>query len=174
MPNLGFKLMTFTYYFHDLIKPVGDILEEFGIKEGAVVVDYGCGPGRYIKKASEIVGEKGKVYAADIQLLAIESVKKKIKKYKLTNVIPILVEGYNSSIRDDSIDIIYALDMFHRISDAQLFFKELNRIIKQCGKLYIEDGHQSRERSLKKIKGSNLWEIEAKKETYLKCKAVKY
>ncbi|WP_164522099.1 hypothetical protein [Halocella sp. SP3-1] len=50
----------------------------------------------------------------------------------------------------------------------------MNRIIKQGGKLYIEDGHQSREESLKKIKESSLWEIEAKKDTYLICKAVKY
>lgn len=52
--------------------------------------------------------------------------------------------------------------------------KELNKIIKQSGKLYIEDGHQSREKSLKKLKESGLWEIEVKEDTYLKCKAVKY
>lgn len=172
MPNLGFKLMTFTFYLHDLFKPVGDILEEFNIEKGSTVVDYGCGPGRYIKKASEIVGEKGNVYAVDIHPLAIKSVEEKAEKYNLRNVIPFLIEGNSSSIKDNSVDIIYALDMFHHVSDAEVFFRELNRIIKANGKLYIEDGHQSREKTLEKIQQSNLWEIEDKSVSYIKCKPV--
>ena len=73
-------------------------LEDFGIQEGDVVVDYGCGPGRYMKKASELVGEEGLVYAADIHNLAIEKVQNLISKHQLTNVEPVLVHGYDSGL----------------------------------------------------------------------------
>src|SRR5690554_2872882 len=103
MPNIGFELMKFTYFLHDYFKPVGDILKKFDIHKENIIVDYGCGPGRYIRKASELVGEKGKVYAVDIHPLAVRSIEKKLEKYKIKNVIPVLVEGNHCSIKDNSV-----------------------------------------------------------------------
>ncbi len=37
------------------------------------VIDYGCGTGRCLKKASGQVGDRGAVYAVDIHELAIKS-----------------------------------------------------------------------------------------------------
>ena len=84
--NLGFRMMVLTYRISDLFKQPGEILEEFDIAEGDTVVDYGCGPGRYLKTASELVGEEGKVYAADIHELALEYIKEEIRQNNLQNV----------------------------------------------------------------------------------------
>ena len=124
---------------------------------------------RYIKKASELVGEKGIVYAVDIHELAIESVNRKIKKFKLKNVIPVVTIGYTCDIESEKVDLIYALDMFHMIKDPTPFLTELHRLLKKGGILILEDGHQSRENSKKKIENSNLWDILEEKSTYIKC-----
>jgi ubiquinone/menaquinone biosynthesis C-methylase UbiE len=42
-------------------------LKEKGLKKGMTFADIGCGPGFFVFPASEIVGEKGKVYALDTQ-----------------------------------------------------------------------------------------------------------
>lgn len=98
MPDLGFKLMTLFFRIIDCFYSDENIIEKFGIKSGNTVIDYGCGPGRYIKKVSEVVDSTGKVYAVDIHEIAMQYVKNKIKKYKLDNVTPVLAKGYSCNI----------------------------------------------------------------------------
>ena len=63
-------------------------LEKAGVKERQVIVDLGCGPGRFVFLASKIIGPEGKVYALDIHPLniAIVTVRKAIGGYKNINV----------------------------------------------------------------------------------------
>lgn len=167
MPNLGFKMMVWTYKLVDLIHTPQKKLDKFNIQEGDVVVDYGCGPGRYVQKASELVGKNGKIYAADIHKMALNYTKKEVKKYKLENVIPCLINNGKSPIEDNVADKIYALDMFHHVHNPETFFSDLHRILKRDGKLYLEDGHQPRETARKKIAKSDLWNIANESESYL-------
>ena len=87
------------------------------------VVDYGCGPGRYAMRFSKLVGDNGKVYAIDIHELAIEAVKKKMKKYNLRNVEPVLAKGYHSGIPDHVADRVAAIDMLLIVPDPLTFLK---------------------------------------------------
>ena len=172
MPNIGFRMMSFMFKLKDIFCPVDKRVDSFGIKEGAIVIDYGCGPGRYSKKASLLVGEKGKVYAADIHKLAVKSVKKKIEKYNLKNVEPVLVDGYSCNLNDHTADVIYALDMFHMIKEPLAFLKELHRLLKKDGFLIIDDGHQPRNETKMKIGNSNVWNIVKETKDHLKCTPV--
>lgn len=160
---LAYNLMVTSYRIEDLFHKPGRHLKGFNIREGDTVVDYGCGPGRYAKTASDLVGPKGRVYAADVSLIALEHVQKKIQKEGLANIVPYLIEDDACGIPDGCADVVYALDMFHRIGDAKAFFTELRRIIKNTGTLYLEDGHQPRNTTLKKIQASPLWDIAEKK-----------
>lgn len=159
IPNLGFKIMVGMYGLIDLFHTPQNKIAKFDINESDVVVDYGCGPGRYVKKASELVGKTGKVYAVDIHKMAIQYVDREIEKYKLENVESCLVQNGTTGIEDNSADVIFALDMFHHVDETEEFFLELHRIIKPEGILYLEDGHQARKLSKHKISRSNLWEI---------------
>ena len=170
MPGFGFRMMTWTFYLTDLFRKPDKILDEFGIEKGFTVIDYGCGPGRYIKKASRLVGEKGKVYVVDIHELAVEAVRKLTKKENLTNVVPVLANGYSCDIESDSADLIYALDMFHMIKEPELFLKELQRLAKPDGVLVIDNGHQPREKAKTKIESSGAWQIAEENKRFLKCR----
>ena len=171
MSHISFNMMMFLFKVIDFIYPhIKKRILKFGIKEGMTVVDYGCGPGRYSIKFSELVGEKGKVYAVDIHELAVEVVKKKIEKYRLKNIEPILISGYNSTIPDNTADIICAIDMFFIIKNPTEFLRELKRIIRNDGILIIDDGHQSRSVTKKKILDSGLWDIFEEISDHLKCK----
>ena len=133
------------------------------------MVDYGCGPGRYIAEASRRVGPRGKVYAIDVHELAIAGVRKMIAMHNLTNVIPVLAKGYNSGLPDHVADLIYALDMFHSVKDPMALLAELRRIVKPSGTLILEDGHQSREKTRAKIARSSLWRIISEEKAHLTC-----
>ncbi|MEA2037450.1 MAG: class I SAM-dependent methyltransferase [Nanoarchaeota archaeon] len=170
MPDIAFRMMSFIFKICDIFSSVDKRIDYFGIKEGFTVIDYGCGPGRYLKRASQLVGGRGRVYAADIHKLAIESVKKRIEKYNLKNVEPILTKGYFCSIDEHAADVIYALDMFHMIKEPDLFLKELHRLLKRGGYLIIEDGHQPRNKTKSKINNSKIWKISEETKGHLKCK----
>ncbi|HRX15999.1 MAG TPA: class I SAM-dependent methyltransferase [Spirochaetota bacterium] len=172
IPNIAFRGMSFLFAIWEIFASPEKLLKKFKIKEGNTVVDYGCGPGSYIKAASTLAGQNGIVYAADVHELAIAAVNKKIERYGLTNVKTAQVTDYKSEIPDNCADVVYALDMFHMVKTPNLFLKEIHRIIKKDGRLYIEDGHQSRKNSKKKIESSKSWKIEEEYRGFLVCSPV--
>lgn len=152
----------------DILSPINKEVDKFNIKEGNIIIDYGCGSGGYTKRVSELIGDNGTVYAVDIQELAIESVKKKINKYHLRNVEPILVKNINL-IKDNVADIVIAIDMFHMVQETNVFLEELHRLLKKDGILFIGMHHMSLDDAQSKILNSNLWEIECELDNCLKC-----
>ena len=173
MPDLAFRIMALMFKIRDIFIQKDKLLDEFGIRHGQIVVDYGCGPGSYIRKASELVGTGGKVYAIDIHELAIEYVKKRISKENLHNVTALVASKGRCPLNDDSIDLIYALDMFHMVANPIMFLKELNRISKPEGILFIDNGHQKRDKARTKINSSETWEIAEERRRYMKCRPIK-
>lgn len=173
VPDLAFKLMALMFAIRDKIVKVDKLLDEFGICPGQVIVDYGCGPGSYIKKASELVGPRGRLYAVDIHALAIEAVEKRLRKEKLINVTGVLAQGGHCMLDDNCADIIYALDMFHMVKEPGPFLHELRRICKSRGVLFIANGHQKRVHARAKIKASNAWVVVDENPRYMKCVPIK-
>jgi ubiquinone/menaquinone biosynthesis C-methylase UbiE len=172
MPNFAFRMMSAMFTIQDWLRPVGAAVDAFNIRPGDVVVDYGCGPGRHVKRASELVGETGVVYAVDIHELAKEAVERLAEKHALANVRPMVTNGASIDIPGGTADIIYALDMFHMVGNPDQFLKELCRILKPNGVLYLEDGHQSRAQSKEKVLKSGVWRVEAETSKHLVCKPV--
>lgn len=169
LPNISFRLMSFVISMRDVLFPVGKRLDRFGIRKGSVVVDFGCGPGSYLERASQIVGDAGKVYAVDVHPLAIMSIKRKAKQKNLTNVVPVLSTGYPVDIESQSADVIYALDMFHHVKDTDGFLTELHRVLKPKGSLFIESGHQPLDGARKKILKSDCWVIVKEEQNLFEC-----
>ena len=169
MSNIGFRMMSFIFAIRDIIFPVSKRLDQFAIHQGSVIVDFGCGPGSYIEYASQLVGKDGKVYAVDVHPLAIQAVHERAKRKDLNNVVPVLATGYPVDIANNAVDVIYALDMFHHIEDAQGFLKELHRLLKPSGTLFIESGHQRIDRARQKIEKSGYWLITNERDKLFRC-----
>jgi ubiquinone/menaquinone biosynthesis C-methylase UbiE len=171
MSNEAFRLMTWMMKVMDFFYPyVRRRAGGFGIEEGMTVVDYGCGPGRYAVKFAGIVGDKGKVIAADIHEMAIEAVKKRASKMGITNIETVLINGYDSGLPDNIADMVCALDMFFSVQQPEKFLKEINRITKPDGILAIDDGHQKRVETKRKIVESGCWDIIEESKDHLRCR----
>ena len=52
----GYRFMVYTFRIMDLFGNPGRQLADFGLQKGSVVVDYGCGPGRYIQTLADRPG----------------------------------------------------------------------------------------------------------------------
>jgi ubiquinone/menaquinone biosynthesis C-methylase UbiE len=174
IPNFAFRGMTFIMKLMDLFTNYSSRnIANLNIKSGQTVIDYGCGPARYIKDASRMVGPLGKVIATDIHPLAIKNVNDKIKKYKLSNVHATLANGYKTNIENEIADVVYALDMFHMIEQPKELLTELARLVKMDGRVIIEDGHQPRSETKTKIEASKVFEIVRETKSFVECLKLK-
>jgi len=142
MSNLSFRMMSFGFKVRDFFKPRDAILADVGIKQGHFVLDYGCGPGSYVKKTAELVGAEGRVYALDIHPLAINKVKKLAREKGFDNVETINSDCY-TGLADASIDIVLLYDTFHNLENTDAVLAELHRVLKTDGILSISDHHLS-------------------------------
>ncbi len=169
LSNVQFRLMSIALTIRDIFVPIGKRLDQFGIDKGFIVVDFGCGPGSYAEQTSKRVGDGGKVYAVDVHPLAIKSIKERARRKNLGNVVTVLSTGYPVDIDSHSADVVYALDMFHHVIDSGGFLKELHRLVKPSGALFIESGHQPLNDAKQKIVKSNCWAIIDEERNLFKC-----
>ena len=154
-----YKLNIWFYKLTDLIWNPRRRLEKIPIKEGMAVLDYGCGPGRYTLPVARLVGPKGKVFAMDIQPLAISTVKEKAARESLTNIEAILVNSYDTGVEDSSIDLVLFLDTLHQIGDCGALFIEIRRVLKQDGVLFMDPGHMKMSRAREIVEATGLFTI---------------
>jgi ubiquinone/menaquinone biosynthesis C-methylase UbiE len=173
MPNIAFRMMSIVMRMRDFFFPLAKRVTAFAIENGDTVIDYGCGPGRYVAFACRAVGSAGRVYAVDVHPLAIEAVEEKAAKQGLTNLLPVLSTGYPTDIASHTADIIIALDMFHHVTDVDAFLAELQRLLKPAGRLYIERGHQPTDDARQKLVRSGKWTIASERGNLFECRIAK-
>ena len=159
VPDAVYRIDIWFFKFFDLFSNPRQLLKKIPLKEGMTVVDYGCGIGRYTLPVAELVGSKGKVFAVDIQPLAIKTVKEKAAKQGLTNIETILVDSYNTGIQDSGIDIVLLIDTLHMVEDCDALFQEIYRILKQDGFIFMDKGHLKMSRAREIVESTDLFTI---------------
>ncbi len=114
------------------------IVEGFGIKMGMSIADFGCGAGYFAILIAERVGEKGKVFALDVQEHALDSVRAKARALGLDNLETIrtnLEIPGSSSLGDNSQDSVMVHNVLFQSSKKKLILSEAYRILKSGGTL---------------------------------------
>jgi ubiquinone/menaquinone biosynthesis C-methylase UbiE len=145
----GISFMHDTMY--GLFMDAETLLKPAGVKEGQKILEAGCGPGFFTIPAAEMVGEKGTVYAIDINPFAIKKVKKKITKKNINNVEPLLLDVTNTKMPEKSIDIAFFFGVIHSLTDCiDEVLSEMERILADGGILAIQ---KSRKKKTKEIIG---------------------
>jgi ubiquinone/menaquinone biosynthesis C-methylase UbiE len=142
MTDSHFKQMAAKFALRDKENPPIFILSEPGISEGMTILDYGCGPGGFSIAAAKLVGPKGKVYALDIQPLALEMVS---KEADVENLRQIRTTVSTEGIPPQSVDVVLLYDILHEIMENTTIFKEIHRVLKKTGLLSVSDHHQTSE-----------------------------
>jgi ubiquinone/menaquinone biosynthesis C-methylase UbiE len=110
-----------------------ELLNAAGLKKGQNVVEVGCGPGYFTLPAARIVGKEGFVYAFDVNPFAVESVKKKISKQKLINVLPMLANASNTGLPASTIDLAFVFGLPRIAGGLKNLLSEMHRILKNEG-----------------------------------------
>lgn len=100
-------------------------------------MDVGCGPGLYSIEMALMVGESGKVIAADLQDGMLDLVRKKIAGTDLEDRIVLHKCEETKLGVTEEVDFVLAFYMVHEVPDQTAFFKEIAAILKPGGKLLV-------------------------------------
>ena len=102
-----------------------------------VVLDVGCGPGFFTVEMAKMVGDSGKVIAADLQEGMINKVKWKIRGKDIEKRIVLHKCKKNEIAVTEKVDLVLAFYMVHEVPDENDFLKEIRSILRPNGILYI-------------------------------------
>src|SRR3972149_5490821 len=163
--GLSFKMMSSMFKLRDLIRPRGDVLKEVGIQPGYQVMDFGCGPGGYLRPLAGLVGATGKIYALDMNPAAILAVKSLALRRKLGNLETILSSSA-TGLPDGSIDVVLLYDVLHHLKNRDAVLAELHRVLKPEGILSVSDHHLTGEDIVSRISGKGLFRLSGKGKVY--------
>lgn len=111
--------------------------EQLQVKPGMTVCDMGCGNGYHTLPLAEMVGEKGKVYAVDVQPEMIGMLKQNIERKKLKNIEPITGLCHDPKLPPDSCDMILLVDVYHEFSHPVQMLMSMRAALKKDGLLVL-------------------------------------
>lgn len=118
------------------------LLAALAIAPGSTVCDFGCGNGFYTFPLAERVGEKGKVYAPDVQPEMLELLKREgerdaTRRALYQRVVPVLCTDTDPKLPAGAIDLALLVDVYHELADPEAVLKALKAALKPKGQLAI-------------------------------------
>ena len=116
------------------------IMDALKIAYGDTVADIGAGSGFFTVRLARRVGPNGIVYAEDIQQPMLESIKRRVNREGLTNVVTRLGTDTDANLPQGMIDAVLVVDVYHEVQatdDRVRFLRHLADALKAGGRIGI-------------------------------------
>lgn len=107
------------------------------VKEGMKVLDLGCGPGFFTLAMARMVGETGKVFAADLQDEMLQKVKNRIQGTGFESRIILHRSESGSMGISERVDFVLLFYMVHEVSDKERLFNQIFSIVQPDGQVLM-------------------------------------
>ncbi len=120
-----------------------DVVDVFGIVEGSRVLDVGCGPGAFLEALSDRVGEKGMVYAVDIQEPFISMARKLADEKGLKNVSFAVSREDSIPYGSGIVDTAIMVTTLHEL-EGDSTLREVRRVLRAKGLVGVVEWEKSR------------------------------
>ena len=111
------------------------LLKSLDLKAGMAVADIGAGTGFLSRGMANLVGEKGRVFAVDIQPEMLGKLKKLQKTYP--NITPVLASDLRTNLNTNSVDMAIMVDVYHELSYPYEVLQDTLQALKQNGQLVL-------------------------------------
>lgn len=118
------------------IDRVMDILK---IAPGKAVADIGAGSGWFTTRAAKRVGDKGKVFAVEINQEYINYINDRAKRENYTNIQTVLGTEDDPKLAANSVDAVLILKTYHEIGQPVKVMRNIRKSLKKDALLGIID-----------------------------------
>ncbi len=128
--------------FRRFFQSPGAILERSGIRPGMTVMELGCGSGAYTTYMARAIGERGKLYAVDIQAAMLKQLERKLGKAEnqdIGNVELRKAGAYELPFAADFFDLVCIVTVLMEIPDRGWALREVKRVLKPGGILAVTE-----------------------------------
>lgn len=111
------------------------LITELMLQPGMVVADIGAGTGYVSRRIAEQVGQKGRVYAVDVQPEMIERLTELAKKDHLAQIDPVLGSERAVPLPASSVDLAIMVDVYHELAFPHEVLASIVRALKPGGRV---------------------------------------
>jgi len=148
------------------------------IEKGMTVLDFGCGPGFFSIDMAQMVGESGRVIAADLQEGMLHKLRDKIKATELANRITLHKCEEDKIGVSENVDFVLAFYIVHEVVNKDKLFAEIETLLKPNGQILIVEPpfHVSKtafEETIGKAKVAGFTEVERPRVMFNKAVVLK-
>jgi ubiquinone/menaquinone biosynthesis C-methylase UbiE len=127
---------TFDNFLRKLFHNPEKILRPY-VAEGNTVLDIGPGMGYFSIPLARMVGEKGKVIAADVQPEMLEALRRRARKAGVEQQIITHLCKADSLGLNMQFDFVLAFWIVHEVPNHLAFFEEIKSLLKLSGKFLL-------------------------------------
>lgn len=111
------------------------LIESLKLKPGDVVADIGAGTGYYSWRAAQKAGEKGLVYAVEIQQEMLDLLAARMAERKITNVKGVLGTITDPKLSSNSVDLVLMVDVYHEFDHPFEMMQAICKSLKPGGRV---------------------------------------
>lgn len=128
------------------------------IEPGETVLDIGCGAGMDLLLAAKRTGAKGKAIGVDMTAGMRERAAESARKAGYADIVEVRAgTAEELPVEDESIDVIISNGVLNLSPDKDAAFKEVLRVLRPGGRLFLADVVVTRELSLDARSDVDLW-----------------
>jgi ubiquinone/menaquinone biosynthesis C-methylase UbiE len=121
-----------------------DIVDQMGLQPGQSVADVGTGVGFMLPYLSRAVGDKGTVYAEDIQQDFLDQARMRANTLNVTNVKFVLGTDRDPRLPANTLSGLVVLDVYHHFDYPEAMLEHIRDSLVSDGKLVIVEYYKRR------------------------------
>jgi SAM-dependent methyltransferase len=118
---------------------INRVMDLLHIKSGSMVADIGAASGWFTVRAARRVGEKGRVFAVEINPDFLAHIEQRAAEEKLSNIQTVLGKEDDPLLPPDAIDAVLVLKTYHEIAQPILLLTRLRESLRPDALLGIID-----------------------------------
>ena len=115
------------------------LLKALDLKPGQVVCDMGCGNGFYTLQLAQLVGDKGRALAVDIQSEMLRLLEERAKEAGIANIELIQGTQVDPMLPEGGVDLILLVDVYHEFSHPQQMLTAMRKALKPNGRIALAE-----------------------------------